>query len=99
MGAPWGWMDFHVVVSTDDEVFQTWVEELPSDALAAVVDVLATHAVTDFDPDHVTDLTEIEQAIGEALTTAAGAPSSAVQAVTLSIDAYEDENDIDGDMP
>jgi hypothetical protein len=96
----WGWIDYHVELTVDDEALYSWLLANPEAALAAIDAALARHPVTDFDAwagDAAIEA-EIQQALADAMADAEGADTSGFVQVALFIDAYTDENDIDGDI-
>jgi len=96
--SPWGEIDYHLDVVVDDWSLFDWIMANPDRALAAVDDALGAHPVGTF--DHYEDSAAIEaeiiQALADAVAGSAGGDTSSFVHVTLSIDSYTDEQDIDG---
>ncbi|MFH1467510.1 MAG: hypothetical protein ABIO70_24205 [Pseudomonadota bacterium] len=96
----WGWIDYRVELTVDDDALYAWLLAHPEAALAAIDAALRQHPVTDFDGWAGDDAIEAEiaQVLANAMAGVAGADTSGFVQIALLIDAYTDENDIDGDM-
>jgi hypothetical protein len=96
----WGWIDYRVELTVDDDALYAWLLANPEAALAAIDAALGQHPVTDFDAwsGDAGIEAEIAQALADAMAGAAGGDTSGFVQVALLIDAYTDENDIDGDI-
>jgi hypothetical protein len=98
--SPWGWVQYRLGLLVDDQGMHDWLYEHPDAALNAVDAVLRDFGIARFETDDGFD--EVEAAIATALTElyrhATGDPSGGFLEVDLSIDAYQDEDDIGGDV-
>lgn len=96
----WGWIDYQVQITVDDDTAYAWLLANPDAALAAVDAALGQHTVTDFE-GYAGDATveaQIAQALADAVAGGEGADPSAFVEIALIILSYTDENDIDGDI-
>ena len=97
---PYGWVQYRLSVVVDGVRFYDWLCFHAEDALAAVDEVLRSHEVTTFEHDDGFDTIEdqIANALVLAFVDADGGGGGYLLSVELHIDAYEDEDDILGDM-
>lgn len=97
---PWGWIQYHLVVMVDNGHLHDWLYENADAVLAAVDQVLGAQDVTAYEHDDgfSTVENEITRALAEAYEAATAISKASFLEVDLYVDAYEDEDDILGDM-
>ena len=96
---PWGWIQYRLQLIIDGTPLYDWLYQNADQAVAVVDEVLSQEDVTAYEHDDGFDV--VEDRIVTALMRAyaeAGGGSGSFNAVDLSILAYEDEDDILGDM-
>jgi len=95
---PYGWVQYHLSIVLDGGELYDWLYQNAETALAVVDAVLADRAVTTYEHDNGYDAVEdaIATALMQAYESATGG-GGYLLSVDLSIDTYEDEDDILGD--
>ncbi|MFH1464468.1 MAG: hypothetical protein ABIO70_08780 [Pseudomonadota bacterium] len=98
--SPWGWVQYRLGVLVDRQALRDWLYEHPDAALATVDGVLAGFGIARFETDD--GFTEVESAIAAALEAlfqeATGDERAGFLEVDLSIEGYQDEDDVPGDV-
>ncbi len=97
---PYGWIQYRLALVVDGTPLYDWLFDNPDTALAAVDAVLGAEAVTVYEHDDGFEQVEgaIAAALLQAYQAATGSDRGQLVDVELSILAYEDEDDILGDM-
>jgi hypothetical protein len=97
---PWGWIQYRVAVVLDGTQLYDWLYQNADTALAIIDAVLAEEPVTTYEIDDGYGPVEdrIVTALMQAYQSATGNSGGSFLSVELAILAYEDEDDILGDM-
>ena len=95
---PWGWIQYRVAITLDGGQLHDWLYQNAETALAVIDAVLAGVPVTTYEHDNGYEPVEdrIASALMRAYQDATGGGGYLLN-VELSVDAYEDEDDILGD--
>ncbi|MBN2799738.1 MAG: hypothetical protein JXX28_11380 [Deltaproteobacteria bacterium] len=94
---PYAYVAYHLEITVHSETLAGWLAEHQDEVLAVADQALGLHQAQELDPS-VSDLGALQPDLVTAIEAMDGVGAGALAALTLTVDAYDDQEQIDGDI-